>query len=148
MSHDFLRSIWLVAASFYIKNLCHHTSPYLVCQSLDHLSPSWRVLNFFVWVNCICGIFFLCFRSSCMLQEGTHVLRWWIFDPWVLFISPLWKLHRAEWGRGTTRDVITRRDAEFESSQLLWARLWGLLLPLGADKERFPLACRLHCEDA
>lgn len=38
ISHmTFYKSIWVLAASFYIKNLCHHTD--LVCQSLDHLSP-------------------------------------------------------------------------------------------------------------
>lgn len=39
MSYDFLQSIWVLTASFYIKNLCHDNAPYLVCQHLDHLSP-------------------------------------------------------------------------------------------------------------
>lgn len=35
----FYRTFWVLAASFYIKNLCHHSSQYLVCQSWNHLSP-------------------------------------------------------------------------------------------------------------
>lgn len=77
MSNDFLRSIWVLAASFYIKNLCHHTSPYLVCQSLDHLSPT-EGIKFFVWVNCIMcvtgAIFFLCSRSSVLPPQRAPAL--------------------------------------------------------------------------
>lgn len=47
MSHDFLQSIWVLAASFYIKNLCHHTSPYLVCQKFGPFIPLMKGIKFF-----------------------------------------------------------------------------------------------------
>ena len=89
-----------------------------------------------MWVNCISGVSFLCFRSRAVFVStagrDAPVETINIWSARLLFIKRRWKLLRgrgAEPGRGATRDMITGGcGAEFKCSQLFFTRVYHRVL--------------------
>lgn len=130
-------------------------------------TPSRRVLNFFVWVNCISGVSFLCCSSrrvrvcvcvcvsmracACLSTAGrdTQIQKiniWFLCAIYKASVkAPLWQLSRVVVGRGG--DTITGRGAEFKCSQLLLSRVYDLRCATRGKQSsaRFLINCILQC---